>query len=260
MPLMTVKEMVEDILNDMDSDPLFTVSGGEDITATEESRQVVQILKTTYFNIIDGRPGGWSHLYNTFQLTATGASTPTTMTIPTNVMNFDYIKYDIQQAGDTKDKFREITYISPKEFLNITDGRDSSATEITQVTASSGILINVYNDRAPQYWTSPDDQTVIFDAHDAAVDATNLLAAKTQCYGQIYPTFTETDDFVPDLPTDAFSYYLAEAKSMCFLNIKQAGNPKVEAQAVTQRRRMSQEAFKINRGIKYANFGRKRVK
>ena len=255
---MTLKEMVVDILNDMDSDPLFTVTGGEDITATEESRQLVQILKTTYFTIIDGKD--WPHLYNSFQLEATGASTPTTMTIPTNVMDLDFIKYNVRTATDTKDKFVEIKRLEPKEFLAITDARDSSASNITQVTAASGIFINVYNDRAPVYWSSPDDETVIFDAHDAAVDATNLTAVKSQSYGKIYPTFTETDAFVPDLPIDAFSYYLAEAKSVAFLTLKQVANPKAEQQSTTHRRRMSQEAHKIDNSIKYKHFGRRGFK
>lgn len=245
--------MVDDILNDMDSDPTFDNTPLEDIASTEESRQVMQILKTTYFSIIDGKD--WPHLYNTFQLTETDGTTPTTMDIPSNIMDFKYIKYDIQSATDTKDRFTKIKYIEPEEFLNITDARDSSSTDIDQITASSGILINVYNERAPIYWTSPDDETVIFDAYDSGVE-TFLKTAKTSCYGKIYPTWTETDAFVPDLPIDAFSYFLAEAKSMCFLNIKQAANPKVEAQSVTHRRRMSQEAHKIDNSIKYVTFGR----
>ena len=253
MPLMTLKEMVDDILNDMDSDPTFDNTPLEDIHSTEESRQVAQILKTTYFQIIDGKD--WPHLRNTFQLTESDASTPTTMTIPSNVMDFDYIKYDIQTATDTRDRFHKISYKTPEEFLNITDSRDSSSSLIDQITATSGILINVFNERAPQYWTSPDDETVIFDAYDSDVE-TFLKTAKTQCFGKIYPTWTETDAFVPDLPVDAFSYLLAEAKSMCFVNVKQLANAKVEAQAVTQRRRMSQEAHKIDNSIKYRTFGR----
>ena len=250
---MTLKEMVDDILNDMDSDPTFDNTPLEDIASTEESRQVMQILKTTYFSIIDGKD--WPHLYDTFQLTESDASTPTTMTIPTNVMDFSYLKYNIATATDTKDRFTKLTYKTPEEFLNITDARDSSLTTIDQITATSGIFLNIYNDRAPLYWTSPDDHTIVLDAYDSGVD-TFTTTVKTQCFGKIYPTWTETDAFVPDLPIDAFSYFLAEAKSMCFLNIKQTANPKVEAQSTTHRRRMSQEAHKIDNSIKYRTFGR----
>lgn len=249
MPVMTYLEMVEDILNDMESDPVTTIA------ETEESRQVVQILKTTYFQIIDGKD--WPHLYNMFQLTATGGSTPSHMVIPANVMDFQYIKYNVRNATDTKDKFKAITYLEPLEFMNKVDSRDSSSSDVTQVTDTSGIYINIYNERAPQWWTSFDDSNVVFDAYDSAVDATSLVAVKTQCRGKIYPTVTEDDAFEFDLPVDAFSFFLAEAKSVCFTSIKQAPNAKVEQQATTQRRRMSQESHKIDNSIKYPNYGRK---
>lgn len=257
MPAMTYKEMVVDILNDLDSDPLFDNSPLEDIASTEESRQIVQIIKTTYFNIIDGRDNFWPHLYKLFQLTATGASTPTHMTIPTNAMDFSYIKYNVRTTTDTRDKFKDIIYLDPKEFMDKVDARDDSATEVTQVTDPTGIYINVYNDRAPQYWTSFDDKTVVFDAYDSVVDTSNMVAVKTQCRGKIYPTVTEEDTFVFDLPVDSFSYLLAEAKSVAFLVLKQAANPKAEQQANTQRRRLSREAGKVERENIYPDFGRK---
>lgn len=249
MPAMTYLEMVKDILNDMESDPVTTIA------ETEESREVVQILKTTYFQIIDGRD--WSHLYQLFQLTATGASTPTHMTIPSNVMDFEYIKYNSRTATDTKNKFVTIQYKEPKDFMDIVDSRDSSSTDIDEVSDTSGVPILVFNERAPTFWTSFDDATIVFDAYDSAVDTTNLVATKTQCRGKVYPTVTESDAFVFDLPIDAFSYFLSEAKSMCFLNVKQVANAKVEQQATTQRRRMSHEAHKVANGIKYPNYGRK---
>lgn len=253
---MTYLEIVDDILNDMDSDPTFDNTPLEDIASTEESRQVAQIVKTTYYNIIDGRDKFWPHLFKTFVLTNTGASTPTHMTIPTNTMDLEYVKYDVQTTTDTKDRFTTIEYMTPKAFLDMTETRDSSATEITKVTDPSGIFINIYNERAPRFWTSLDDSIIIFDAHDAVVDATNLADAKTQCRGKVYPTVTETDAFVFDLPVDSFSYLLAEAKSVCFLVIKQASNPKAEQQSTTQRRRLSSQAGKVEQDIMYPNYGR----
>ena len=257
MPLMTYKELVVDILNDMDSDPLFTVSGGEDITSTEESRQIVQIIKTTYFNIIDGRDQAWPHLYKPFQLLATGASTPTHMTIPTNAMDFDYVKYNIRTAADSRDKFTNIAYKLPKEFMDVLDSRNDTAPDVTQVTDPTGILLNVYNDRAPTFYTSLDDKILIFDSYDAVVDTVSMVNVKTQCRGKIYPTVTETDAFVFDLPIDAFSYLLAESKSVCFLVLKQAANAKSEQQATTQRRRLSNQAGKVEQSNTFPNYGRR---
>lgn len=248
---MTLFEMVEDILSDLDSD---VVTSYEDTT---ESLQVAQILKTTYFNMIDGRD--WPHLYQPFRLTESSASTPTHMTFSNSVMDVKYIKYNIRTATDTKDRYVEITFVEPQVFMDMVDARDSSATNVTQVTDASNIKINVYNDRAPTYYTSFDEETVVFDAHDADVE-TYLTTAKNQCYGKIYPTVTLSDGMYFDLPAQAFSWLLAEAKATCALTLKQSQNPKAEQVAVTQRRRMSQEAWKIRNGITYPNYGRRSKK
>jgi hypothetical protein len=255
MPLMTYLEMVDDILNDMDSEPTFDNTPLEDIASTEESRQVTQIIKTTYYNIIDGKD--WPHLYKMFQLTETDASSPTKMTIPTNVMDFDYIKFDIKETGETRLKFSDVTYKSPKDFMDMLDRRDNDDSTVTSITDATGIFLNIYNERHPQYWTSFDDRSVVFDAYDQAIEAF-LQTEDTQCRGKVYPTVTETDAFVFDLPVDAFSYLLAEAKSVCFNVLKQQPNAKAEQQSTTQRRRMSAEAHKINSltGINYPNYGR----
>jgi hypothetical protein len=67
-----------------------------------------------------------------------------------------------------------------------------------------------------------------------------------------------TDNFTPDLPVQMFSYLLNEAKSNCFFTLKQMPNQKVEQAAVSQKRRMSQEAWRIKNGISYPHYGRKK--
>jgi len=109
---------------------------------------------------------------------------------------------------------------------------------------------------APTYYTSFDENYIVFDSYDSDVD-TSLQNSKVQCYGKRYPTFTMSDAFTPDLPVQMFSYLLNEAKSTCFLTLKQAPNQKAEQHSITQRRRMSQEAWKISNGITYPDYGRK---
>lgn len=247
MARMTLGEMVDDILSDLDSDP---VTNYDD---TVESQQVAQILKTTYFNIIDGRD--WPHLYQHFRLVETGASTPTHMTLANDVMNVNYIKYNVKELTGVKDKYTEMQWLSPKEFMNLLDLRDSSASNIDVIT-SNNIFFNIHNDRPPNYYTTFDEDVIVFDAFDSAVE-TFLKTAKNQCYGKIYPTVTLSDGMYFDLPTEAFSYLLNEAKSIAFLTLKQTQNPKAEQHSVTQRRRMSQEAWRFNKGIMYPNYGRR---
>lgn len=254
MAFMTVAEMVDDILNDMDSDPVTLFDD------TEESRQIIQILKTTYFQIIDGKGDNWPHLYKLFQLTQTDANTPTHFTIPTNVMDFEWIKYDVMKSGETRERYTTIKRLDPDEFMALVDARNNDNSNVDIITDLGGSgTIKIINDKAPQYYTSFDEEYIVMDSYDSDVE-TFLKTTKNKCWGKVYPTWTDDDGtFIPDLPVDMFSYYLSEAKSMCFLNIKQVANPKVEQQAVSQRRRMSQDAWKDkkSKGIKYPNYGRR---
>lgn len=245
---MTLGEMVDDILSSLDSDPVTTYND------TVEGEQVALILRTTYYNLIDGKD--WPQLYTMFQLTQSSSSTPTHMTLGTTITDVKYIKYNVKSSTDTVDKFIEIEYKTPQEFMAILDARPSDNTSVTQITDASGIYLNIVNDQPPMYYTSFDESTIIFDAFDNTVE-TFLKTIKTQCYGRQEPTVTLSDGMYFNLPTDAFSLLLNEAKAVAWAELKQVQNPKAEQHANSQRRRMSQEAWKLKNGIKYPNLGRK---
>ena len=249
MASMTLIQIVQDILSDMDSDEVSSIND------SVESLQVAQIVKSTYYNIIDGKD--FPFLYELFQLTPTSTvSRPTHMSLPDSIIDLKWIKYDNKELAATKNLYQVIQYRTPEEFLNITDNRDSGDALITVVNDSTGIKINVYNDRGPSYFTSFDDENLVFDSYDS-VKEVSLTANNTQCHGKKSVAFTLTDAFTPDLPDQMFTYLLAEAKSTCFVTLKQMPNPKAEQVSVSQKRRMSQEAWRIKNGITYPHYGRK---
>ena len=207
---MTVLEMVEDILNDMDSDPITAIDD------TEESRQVVEIIKRTYFKIVDSRE--WPFLFNLFQVVQTSASTPTEMTLPATVTRLKYIKYNATL----------VQYLEPQKFMNILDARNTGDANVDAETDSSGITLKVINDADPTYYTIFQDRRVVFDSYDLGTE-TFLATTKTQGYGQVYPSWTDNDGtFTPTLPVDMYSVLLEDAKSTAFLVLKQANNPKAD--------------------------------
>lgn len=83
------------------------------------------------------------------------------------------------------------------------------------------------NDSHPTWYTTPNDQIVIFDSYDAVEDST-LQADKTLCFGMIVPTFTMSDTFVPDLDPRQFQLLLQAAKAQSFSELKQVENSKAE--------------------------------
>ncbi len=246
---MTLLEIVQDILNDLESDSVNS------ITDTLEAQQVAQIVKTTYNTIIDGKH--YAHLYELFTFDAlSSVLKPNYLKIPDTIISIEWVKYNVKSLTDTKNKFTDIKYKTPAEFLELVNARDSAATTVTQVQDFSGVYLNIVNNKAPTYYTSFDDQYIIFDSYNTAVDTT-VMASKSSGWGRRDATFTISNTFVPDLPVQMFSYLLSESKSMCFSIMKQAMNPKVENVAKTQRYRMSQDAWKVTKGITYPNYGRK---
>ena len=245
---MNLLAMTQDILSDMDSDDVNSIND------SVEALQVAQIIKTTYYNIIDGK--NYAFLYELFKLQASGTDDrPTHMKLPDDIIDLKFIKYNNKKTVAAKDLFQSIEYQLPEDFMNIVDARDSTATNIKKVSDTTGITLNILNDKCPQYFTSFDDENIVMDSYLSALDTT-LQNSKTQCHGKRSVAFTVEDTFTPDLPVQMFTYLLNEAKSACFLTLKQMANQKAEQISISQRRRMSQDAWKIAKGISYPNYGR----
>lgn len=238
-------------MSDMDSDDVNSIND------SVEGLQVAQIIKTTYYSIIDGKD--YAFLYELFQMNSSGTATrPTHMPLPDDVIDLKWVKYNCKKTAPDKDLFQIIEYKAPEDFMSIMDQRDSNATTILKVIDSTGISLNILNDKTPQYFTSFDDVTMVFDSYLATIEAT-LQNSKTQCWGKRSIAFTLSDTFIPDLPVQMFTYLLSEAKSAAFLTLKQMANQKAEQISTTQRRRMSQDAWKIKKGITYPNYGRNKA-
>lgn len=249
MSKLTLLDIVQDILNDLEGDPINSIND------TVEAQQVAQIVKTTFFNIVTGKD--YAHKKELFQLTGLGnTNKPNYFLIPETIESVDWIQYNTRSSTDTKDKYTYLLYLEPEDFLFILNARDSSSTTVQVVTDFSNIPLNILNNKAPQYYTSFDDEYIIVDSFDSSVEST-LQTSKVSSRGKRTLEFTIDDAFIPDIPVQMFSYLLNESKSTAFLILKQTPNQKAEQHSISQRRRMSQEAWKVKKGITYPNYGRK---
>lgn len=246
---MTLLEIVQDILNSMDSDEVNTLS------ETVESDQVAQIVKTTYFELISRRD--WPHLKQVFNMDSLGDLTkPTHMKIPSRIVELRDFKYDKIKSTETRSKYEDVKYLDPEEFLWYTNRRNQDLSEIVEITDTSGVKLLIQNNKAPTYWTSFDDEYIILDSYDSAVDST-LKSAKTQCFGIKQPEWTVSDSFIPDLPDDAFPLLLSEAKSVAQFQVRQFQDQAAMQQAQRQRFRMSRKSWTTHKQSRYPNYGRK---
>lgn len=234
MAKLTLLQMTQDILNDMDSDPVNSIS------ETEESLQVAQIIKTTYFSLISQRD--WPFLRTLSALTGLGdTSNPTRMQIPTTSNKIKWLKYNK----------KDVCYLEPKKFLDLIQSR----------VALAGVIdANGYGlDRDPSYWTTYDDEYVVFDAYDLATETT-LQTARSSAYLVLVPTWTASDGFIPLLPERMFPTLLAAAKATSFAVLKQVANPGAESIAARGIIRAQSESYKTEDGEPKSNkinYGRK---
>ena len=222
MAKLTLLDMVQNILGAMESDKV------SDISSTDESLSVAEVIKETYYDLIASRDWPFLRTYST--LTALGdSSNPTKMQFPDTVNKVFWLKYNK----------KDVSYLDPKEFRDTLDLR----TELAGVVNSGGYILNA----DPQYWTTYDDTYVYFDGYNSSTDVT-LQSSKSQAYMLIIPAWTLDNEFVPTLPEKMFPLILADAKSTCFLNFKQIAQSKEERKAQRLRVRMQNEAWRNDKG------------
>ena len=247
-------DMVQDILNDMDSDEVNSIDD------TVESRQVAQIIKTTYMNMCSNRNWGDQKKLTTLDH-AGDFSKPTHLRLPENFKELQYIAYNVKDRDNIGpiDEYRKLQYRYPDEFLRIANTRPRSDSNYIEVEDYGGVKLFVKNNTPPTYWTSFDDVYVVCDSYDAEVDST-LQSTKTQCLAVLMPGWEVVDNFVPKLPIEAYSALLADAKSTAFLVLKQMANEKAETTSRKQQTWLARKNATAKGGVRYQTYGRVRTK
>lgn len=248
MAKLTLLDLTQRILSDMNGDEV------NDISDTAESLQVASIIRDVYQEIIGSRK--WPHLNQLMSPSPQGATYPTHINLSDTWVYIDSIRYNVKSQTATDDSYDVISYMEPDDFLELLNSRNSSASNVDEISdPSTGIPLLIINDHYPQYWTTFDDETLVFDSYDSVVE-TNLQESKFQIWGNVEPTWTHTSIAVPDLPAKAFPYLLAEAKSVAFNALMQVGNQKAEQQSRRQRVWLGREKWRSGRGQQFPNYGR----
>lgn len=222
----TLLDLTQSILSALDSDEVNSISD------TTESLQVAEVIRTAYFNIV-ARTNLPEHK-QVFQLDASlAADLPCLMYRPSSVNRIDWIKY---QDESKDDQYTYVTMVPVEQFLDMTANLDVDQSNVDTMTLAIGgesFDFKYQKDRQPTYCTVIKDKYIIFDAFNYTYDTT-LQKSKTMCFGEILPTFTMSDSFIPDLDDQEFPLLLNEAKSLAFLELKQMEHPKAEKEARRQ--------------------------
>lgn len=142
------------------------------VDETEESEQLVHIANKIYGEIVTYP---WPHMRSIGSLSTT--ATAHIMILPTTVMGIEWIRYN----GD------DVSYITPYEMEKKLKDRDTSLDNVD----ANGAL----NDQDPTYWTTNDDENIIFDSYNSS-----LVSNLSRCSFISTVSELSADADYPDLP------------------------------------------------------------
>ena len=247
---MTLLTMVQNILSDMDSEEINSISD------SNEAEQIAKVIENTYFNLISTRVIP-EHAQAIKMVSYSSSARPTHFSFPNRVKNIEFLDYNVSEAVGGVE-YKRLTYLEPDEFFGLSDNRNSLAANVVQVNdVQADSILLIRNDVMPEYYTSFDDENVVLDSYKASVDST-LTSAKTRAYGTKYPTFDAfSDSFIPDIDDVMFPYLLADAKSTAMSLFKSGSYPKIEQSARRQKVYVQNDMHKVNKGRPKNNYGRR---
>lgn len=250
---LTKLQVVQSVLNAMDSD--YVTATNE----TEEAAQVAQIAEECFYEFLSRMD--WPHTVDIRQLEASGSGTPTdtptTLRIPDKMTNIENVQYDVTVTGDTNTTIRTLTYQTPEQFLrNSQQLKSSESNVVSKNHISTGIALLFRNDKMPEYWTSFDDEYVVFDSYLAS-EETYVVYTKSIVKGTLLPDWASTDGAYPDIPAQFFPAYLSLVKSRCFVLLKQMPSMYDERDSRAGIARLKRLGSKTNDDPQKPNYGRR---
>lgn len=244
----TLLDIVQEILSDMDSDEVNSIDD------TAEAGQVATIVKSTYLAMMSNR--NWPHQRKGITFTSfSSPDRPTHMKLSSDVKEVCFVNYNVAKNGEPKKKYQPVSFLDSEEFLRKTNKEDSTKSNVQVVVDPSGIELLIRNDRAPEYYTTFNDEDLVFDSFDNEIDTT-LQESKIQSQGYVMSDWVHKDDAVPDIPDTVFTSLIEEAKSRASTKLRQIVDRKSEQEAVRQRRWLARKSRRNAGGIKFPNYGR----
>lgn len=221
-------DVVQKTLDAMDGDEVNTVA------ATTESRQVMTNAEIVYNDIIT--TAELPEQYRLYSLDPSNdTDIPIVMYRPTAYETMDWVKYKRtvdEDSGDTR-LWTMMVPVALEEFLKRSDGLnpdDDNVSTMTLELAGTDLEINYYTDRSPDYFTTFDDTTILFNSIDTSVEAT-LQSSKTLAYGQYTTQFLGIDSFTPGFDSNVHQIWLNETIALCQARQRQFTDGKAEKAA-----------------------------
>lgn len=249
----TLLELTQLLLSSMDSDEIDSISD------TVESVQVTTILKSVFYDMATELD--LPEHETMFELTASGDSNkPALMTLPTDVTKLVTVRYDSRDSGDTYPDWRLIEWIPLPEMIDYSNSLRGETSNVGSMDVTNNAETHEFlyrTNEQPRHYTTPDDYTLIFNSLDTGEGDTTLQASKTMCHGSVYPVFTVSNTFTPDLDPTQFAYFIQKAKVRAHFEMRQlphqeaAGEARRQLIALQKQQRRTAKLTGLDQTVRY---------
>lgn len=209
-------ELVQDIMASINSDEVSSIGD------TTEAYDVARIIRDCYETlVVETDP---KLMTGVFHLTPSGdPDKPVLMSIPKTVSEMFWVKYSVSKDLDDID-FVPVKYLPLDEFLEYTNRmKDPWVKEMVFYYNGEPFKTKYHSDQFPKYYTTLDDETLLFDAVDKTVEDT-LTSSRSYCLGVLGSHFIMDDHYIPQIAESQFPLLLNMAKSQAFIELRQIEN------------------------------------
>lgn len=243
----TLLKIVQKVLSSLSSDEVSSIN------ETVESAQIVDIIEDVYYNLIENST--IPELEDLIRLESlSDVDHPNYLKLPAHTSKIKEIYYNVSETSGVD--YKELTYLSPSDFLRKQSHLTDEMDDVDVIEHFDNTKFIVYNNRMPTFWTTFDDEYLVFDSWDSDIDDT-LQSSKTMVMAIKSPEFEREDEFVPDIDDNLFPMLLNEVKSWAFLELKQAGHAKAEQQSRKQRVKYQRQRERVTTENNRPDYGRR---
>lgn len=243
----TLLYLVQRVLEKLDLDVVNSINDSPDAIL------IAREAEDTYYDLVNRNE--WPERYDLINVESVGdTNNPTALRLSTDTLNILSLRYDVTTADDTDTIYRELIQLDPEDFLDKVYSRNDS--ETTTTTASyKGLDIYVYNDQMPTYFTVFDNEFLVLDSWDSAVETT-VQGTKSVVRGSTIPTFETTDAYVLPVDITTFPLYLAEVTAAASLALNGTNDAESERRRNRGISRLRRSANRTGTQSTRNNFGR----
>ena len=219
---MTLLEIVQDVLSELNSDLVNSIDD------TEEAVQVAKIARAVYDSLLAEYKFPTNEKLT--KLDASVLGKPNYLKLPANVKDLIWLKYDCSIDNVGNPEYNNVMYVTPYEFITRVFNENADSPTAIYVD-ENGTQLPIKTDSHPSYYTSFDDEYIVFNSFDITVD-TEVQASKSVAYAEVKAPFNITSNsYTPPIPEHLFPLYLNEVKSNAYVTLKQVQNPLIDRQA-----------------------------